>query len=143
MKPYQSLFKLYRDQPLESVFAHAYPIQDDYDKPFTNVAAQTIDGLDAWAFHQPRFSAKHPGAVPKLKNYLNYTFIRLLELEQHKSGKFFSFSEAQDWVAFNSGLQNSVGADLLAVFQKFRRTERTPSDRIYPDWVFKGCVPPN
>jgi len=48
MKAYESLFKRHRDQPLETVFAHFYPINSDYDEPFKLVARQTIDGIDAW-----------------------------------------------------------------------------------------------
>lgn len=73
MKAYESLFKLYRDQPLESVFAHFYPFKSsptaapDYDEPFRAIARVTVDGYDAWEFQQPRFKAKYTAAVPKLK----------------------------------------------------------------------------
>lgn len=143
MKPYQSLFKLYKAQPLEAVFAHAYPINEDYDRPFERVAEQTIDGRDAWDFHQTRFAVKHSGSVPKLKNYLNYTFVRLIELEQQEPGRFFVYSAQNDWVTFNTGLQNLVGSDLLAMFQHFQPAPHTPKDKTFPDWVFKGCYPPN
>ena len=57
MKAYESLFKLYREQPTEAVFAHCYPINFDFEKPFILVAEQTIDGLDAWNFrHQVQMS---------------------------------------------------------------------------------------
>jgi len=79
MKPYKSLYKLYKEQPLDSVFAHFYAIEGDYERPFKIVASHTSDGADAWVFHQPRFASKYPWAVPKLKNYLNYTFARLSE----------------------------------------------------------------
>ena len=42
------------------------------------------------------------------------------------------------------GLQNSFGADLLAIFQRYkpRSTPRYPQE-VRPDWVYKGCHPPN
>jgi hypothetical protein len=142
MKAYESLFKQYKEQPSDAVFAHFYPINFDYDRPFVIVAEQTIDGLDAWNFHQPRFTAKYPAAVPKLRNYLNYTFVRLLELERCHPGKFFKFSATSEWVCFNTGLQNQQGSDLLAVFQIYKPRSSGPT-KAYPDWVFKGCWPPN
>lgn len=48
MKPYESLFKLYRDQDLATVFAHVYAISGDYNEPFRLIAKQTMDGPDAW-----------------------------------------------------------------------------------------------
>ena len=48
MKAYRSLFKLYKEQPIESVFAHFYAINGDWDEPFRIVAAHTSDGIGAW-----------------------------------------------------------------------------------------------
>ncbi len=79
MKAYESLYKHHKAQSLDTVFAHFYPVQTNYDEPFLLVARQTMEGIDAWTFHQDKFKAKHPNTlVPKLKNYLNYTFKRLL-----------------------------------------------------------------
>jgi len=154
MKQYESLFRHYKDQSMDKVFAHAYPIkedpelplpptQDEYDEPFRLVARSTMDSYDAWAFLQPRFRKKYSNtAVPKLRNYLNYTFVRLLELEQKEPGRYFVFNADQQWCSFNTGLQNQHGSDLLAVFQKFIPRE-APKDRVFPDWVFKGCFAPN
>jgi Domain of unknown function (DUF3825) len=81
-------------------------------------------------------------AVPKLKNYLNYTFRRLLELERESPGKHFATCVGQNWTAFNTGLQNQYGADLLAVFERYK--PRGPDEeKTKPDWVFKGCHAPN
>lgn len=41
MKHYESLYKHYKDQSLDSVFAHFYPIDDDYERPFQLVAEGT------------------------------------------------------------------------------------------------------
>jgi len=143
MKAYESLFKLYKDQPLERVFAHFYPVQGNYDEPFRLIAKHTIDGYDAWGFNQEKFKVKYPYTeVPKLKNYLNYTFIRLRELEHGEPGRYFLCSDDQDWICFNTGLQNHHGADLLATFQKYKPKADSP-ERIVPDWVSKGCYASN
>jgi hypothetical protein len=145
MKAYTSLFKLYKEQPLGNVFAHFYPVTrnkidpPDWDEPFCAIARQTVDGYDAWGFHQERFRLKTPStAVPKLRNYLNYTFVRLCELERAVPGRFFSQSQDGDWVAFNTGLQNKFAADLFCIFQRYKAR---PGDgpAIKPDWVYKAC----
>jgi hypothetical protein len=146
MKAYDTLYKIHREQTLDTVFAHFYPItfgdEKDWDEPYKLVARQTLDGIDAWAFHQDRFKAKHSGsAVPKLKNYLNYTFKRLLEIERLQPGRFFVHSADGEWVTFNSGLQNLHAVDLLAVFQRYKARPEA-AERVYPDWVFKGCYTP-
>ena len=147
MKAYKSLYKLYKDQPLEGVFAHFYPIKrnpidaPDYDEPFKAIAKSTMDGYDAWNFQQPKFQVKYSHvAAPKLKNYLNYTFVRLVELEQAMPGRHFLLTAGQDWVCFNTGLQNSFGVDLLAIFQRYKAKSGAPVHHdVRPDWVFKGC----
>jgi hypothetical protein len=121
MRPYESLYKHYREQSPDTAFAHFYPLQNDYDEPFKIVARQTIDGIDTWQFHQERFKSKYPNtAVPKLKNYLNYTFIRLTQLEAAEPGRYFVHSKDDEWIAFNTGLHNTYGADLLAIFQRYK-----------------------
>src|SRR5579883_3356838 len=117
---YESLYKRHRNQAAATAFAHFYPVSGDFDKPFQTIASQTSDGLAAWQFQQDRFKQKYPHTqVPKLQNYLNYTFRRLLELEQASASSFFCVSDDDDWVTFNTGLQNIHGADLLAVFQRY------------------------
>lgn len=143
MKAYASLFKMHREQPIDEVFAHFYAIRGDYDEPFALVARQTVDGVDAWHFHQQRFKDKYANhAYPKLRNYLNYTFKRLVVLEQQEPGRFFVQSPDGDWITFNTGLQNAHGADLMAVFEKYKPRPGM-SERETPDWVFKGCYAPN
>jgi hypothetical protein len=143
MKAYHSLYKLHSGQAPETAFAHFYPVNGSYDEPFRLVAAQTMDGEDAWAFQQERFKTKYRGTnVPKLKNYLNYTFRRLLDLEQTAPGKHFIQSKDDMWTSFNTGLQNHHGSDLIAIFQKYKQREGYEV-RPVPDWVFKGCYTPN
>lgn len=147
MRAYRSLFRLFKEQPTESVFAHFYPIKGDYDEPFRMVARKTIDGYEAWQFQQPKFRVKYPHTdVPKLKNYLTYTFVRLVELENTDPGVYFSTSYDGLWTAFNTGLQNQFGADLLAVFERYKPREGAGEGSVWrqvPDWVFKGCYAPN
>lgn len=149
MKIYDSLFKQYRDQPLQNVFAHFYPVklqptdQPDYEEPFKAIARTTVDGYDAWEFQQQRFKTKYSSsAVPKLKNYLNYTFVRLISLEQATPGHFFHFSDDHQWVCFNTGLQNAHAVDLVAVFQKYKPRDGI-DEQAKPDWVYKGCYASN
>ena len=153
MEPYRSLFRNYKAQPLNTVFAHFYPIgqsnphtAEEYDEPFRLIARNTMDGYDSWSFQQPRFQARHPyTAVPKLRNYLNYTFVRLVDLQNanHSSvGQYFRESADQDWICFNTGLQNPHGADLLAAFQRYAPKAGAPS-KIVPDYVYKGCYTPS
>lgn len=139
---YETLYKRHRTQEPQTAFAHFYPIGGDYDEPFNIVARQTVDGIDSWHFQQQRFKAKHPYSVPKLKNYLNYTFKRLCELERFGTGQYFKFSSDGEWVAFNTGLSNLHSADLLATFQRYKPRPGA-EERVTPDWVFKGCYTPS
>jgi hypothetical protein len=127
---------------VSEVFAHFYPIHGDYDAPFKNVAASTMDGAESWAFQQERFKEKYPATnFPKLRNYLNYTFRRLVDLELNDPGCFFVRSKDEQWICFNTGLQNVHGADLIAVFERYKiRLDMLA--RPVPDWVFKGCYAP-
>jgi hypothetical protein len=144
MKAYESLLKLHKDQNPTSVFAHFYPMSQgaapaDWDAPMKAIANQSIDGYDAWTFVQERFRLKHSeSVVPKLRNYLNYTFVRLVHLEQDEPGNYFIFSRSNTWACFNTGLQNAFGADLLAIFEVYR-PKHDGNSFPRPDWVYKGC----
>jgi hypothetical protein len=149
LKEYGSIFRLFKDQPTYQVFAHFYPAKQpgnvlDFDAPFKELAKHTFDGFDSWTFQQERFRQKHSSSeVPKLKNYLNYTFVRLVTLEQESPGQYFHFTKNDEWVRFNTGLQNSFGADILATFQRYKPREGyIPDLRERPDWVYKGCHTP-
>jgi len=151
MKSYDSLFSLFGAQRQDTIFAHFYPPRKvnpsdptDYDEPFKQVAKISMDGYDSWTFQQAKFRTRHGySVVPKLKNYLNYTFVRLLTLEQETPGEYFFFNADQSWVSFNTGLQNSFGADLLAIFQRYQPKPGGPPANYRPDWVYKGCHPSN
>jgi hypothetical protein len=139
MRPYRSLYRRAQDQHVSSVFAHFYALNSDYDATWKSIARDTIDGFESWGFTQKRFIDQyHRTTVPKLKNYLDYTFVRLIDLEMLSPGEYFRFSEDGEWAAFNTGLQNSNGVDLLMVFEKYKPKPLGPP-RDSPDWVFKGC----
>ena len=116
----------------------------DYDAPFQEIARQSVDGYEAWTFRQERFRKKHRDSeVPKLKNYLNYTFVRLVTLETESPGKHFIYAKNDEWVRFNTGLQNAYGSDILATFQRYKPREGYSSPQVVrPDWVYKGCHTP-
>lgn len=143
MKIYESLFKQGGEQDASAVFAHFHKIDNDWDGSYAKVAKDTWDGVDAWHFKQERFKAKYAGQkFPKLKNYLNYTFKRLADLEQENPNEYFveNQSDNQNWISFNTGLQNRNGLDLFAIFERYEQREGQPQ-RVSPDWVFKGCYP--
>jgi hypothetical protein len=154
LKAYESLFGMYAQQKPETVFAHFYPVRknpasavvpDDFDEPFRELARLSLDGYDSWIFQQAKFRDKYTSsAVPKLKNYLNYTFVRLVTLEQGSPGEHFFLNADKTWICFNTGLQNSFGADLLATFQQYKPKPgcQAPQNKR-PDWVYKGCHPSN
>jgi hypothetical protein len=80
--------------------------------------------------------------VPKLRNYLNYTFRRLVDLENHEPGRYFITSADGNWITFNTSLQTIHGVDLLAIFERYKQRADAPRNDV-PDWVFKGCYPLN
>jgi hypothetical protein len=143
IKRYRSLYKRSGEQDVTTAFAHFYAVGGDYDEPWRAIARKTIDGFDAWGFSQDRFKRKYSrSAVPKLKNYLDYTFARLIDMELTTPGVHFFFTEDQDWVTFNTGLQNVHSVDLLAVFQRYKPRPDVPP-RPSTDWVYKGCYAAN
>jgi hypothetical protein len=142
MKQYRSLFRRSKSQGPETAFCHFYPVNGDYDALLIEVADKTSDGLDAWKFTQDRFASKYLCPVPKLRNYLDYTFVRLLDLESESPQRHFRLSSDGDWICFNTGLQNEHQADLLAIFQRYKARALDDS-RPKADWVFKGCFAPN
>jgi len=149
LENYTSLFRLYKEQPAASVFAHFYPPKrddapPDFDAPFKAIANATLDGFESWTFQQERFRRKHSSSeVPKLKNYLNYTFVRLVLLELQSPGDHFLVTVDDDWICFNTGLQNPFGADLLAVFQRFKpKPDGGRPTEGFPGRVYKGLWTP-
>lgn len=137
---YETLFTKAKDQDRRTAFSHFHPSRDpltgeyDFDAPFLTIAEKTFEGKDAWYFTQPRFENRYRSKPPKLRNYLQYTFVRLKELEQGDPGNYIIESADQNWACFNSGLQDKHSADLFCVFERYRGANLDTSS----DWVYKG-----
>lgn len=147
MKIYDSLFTQSKIQPKESAFAAFFPPaqrdfetpQERWDYPFKKIAERTSDGETAWGFVQEIYRSKYPAtAYPKLRNYLNYTFLRLLFLEEEDGGNYFITSKDGKNICFNSGLQDQFGHDLLLSFSQFNGD----TDEPHSDWVYNGTITP-
>jgi len=138
MKSYESLFKEKGQSPANA-FAHFFVKDGNYDKIYTDIANETSDGYDAWEFKQERFKSKNKqqGAVPKLKNYLKHTFLRLQELEKEEPQKFFFASRDGKFICFNTGLQNKLGNDIVMVFMNNEK-----NNGEYQDWVYNNFFTP-
>ena len=131
---------------MSEVFAHFYPEVDpltkkqDYDAPFKKLALRTLDGETAWYFTQTKFEEQYKNKPPKLRNYLSYTFVRLVELEDKYPGDFLVLSQDQSWICFNTGLQDKHSADLFAIFNRYQPRADSSNTRQYPDWVYRGSA---
>lgn len=142
MKTYDSLFTLSKDQLRETAFAAFFPPAGnrDFDLPFHWIAEKTLDGINAWMFEQEVFRKKYSFTkYPKLRNYLNYTFMRLQFLEDEDGGGYFIRSEDDKCICFNSGLQDKFESDLILTFEKF--VPRTQEEQ-HCDWVYTGVYTP-
>ena len=143
---YRSLYSRSRDQNQSEVFAFFPPDRDrlaessDYNAPWLKLAEATIEGSQSWEFSSEKYKKKYPHPCPKLRNYLQYTFVRLKELERESSGHFFIESADRKWACFNTGLQDRHSADLFSVFERYeeRRLERSAITR--PDWIYRGTL---
>lgn len=137
---YESLFTRGKEQDRRTAFAHFHPFTDpltawhDFDAPFVGIAEKTLEGKDSWYFTQPKFEKRYKSKPPKLRNYLQYTFARLKDLERAEPGNYFVASADNQWVCFNSGLQDHHSADLFCIFEKYRGVSPDTSS----DWVYKG-----
>lgn len=142
MKDYDSLFTQSRTQPRETAFAAFFPpTGQPFDTPFKWLAEKTLDGEMAWGFEQEVYRNKYSNTnYPKLKNYLNYTFIRLLVLENEDGGGYFITSPDGESICFNSGLQDKYSNDLILTFSKYIPNNMTES---HCDWVYRGANTPN
>jgi hypothetical protein len=137
---YESLFTKDKEQNRQTAFGHFHPFKDpltgeyDFDAPFLAIAEKTFEGKAAWYFTLPKFENRYRNKPPKLRNYLQYTFARLKDLEQGNPGNYFIESADQNWACFNSGLQDKHSADLFCVFERYHGANPDTSS----DWVYKG-----
>jgi hypothetical protein len=125
---YGSLVKRYKDQPTIEVFAHfGYRTDqgESWDTPYTRLARMAKP--EDWDFHRSQF--KRSGvSYPILTSYLNYTFLRLQELDR------IAYSSDGSRACFNTGLQTPNEKDIFATF--FRN--RLATDRDQPAWTLFG-----
>src|ERR1700682_4903859 len=143
---YRTLFKLYKQQPVNEVLAHFHPDKDpltgslDFSATFKKIASKTFEGATSRDFTLPRFQNKYSEKPPKLRNYLRYTFIRLRDLEMTAPGTYFVVSDDTHWVSFNTGLQDKHSADLFCVFQRYQPRTGQEQPKPAADWVYRGTV---
>jgi len=143
---YRALYQNRKDQPVEEVFAHFHPLRNqltdtlDFDAPFTALAEKTLDGKDSWYFTNAKFEDRYKNKPPKLRNYLNYTFLRLKDLETEDAGRYFVCSADDQWVCFNTGLQDRHSSDLYAIFERYRAAPNSAQTKPTADWVYKGTA---
>jgi hypothetical protein len=137
---YESLFTKGKEQDRKTAFGHFHPLKDsltgayDFDAPFLAIAEKTLEGKDAWYFTLPRFENRYRNKPPKLRNYLQYTFTHLKELELGEPGNYIVKSADWNWACFNSGLQDKHSADLFCVFERYNGANPDTCS----DWVYKG-----
>jgi hypothetical protein len=143
---YESLFTRSKLQDHQTAFAHFHPVTDpltgqhDFNAPFVAIAEKTIEDKAAWYFTQSKFENRYKNKPPKLRNYLQYTFSRLKELETAEPGSYFIESTDHNWACFNSGLQDRHSADLFCIFERYQGPNPTkgPKPSTRSDWVYKG-----
>lgn len=146
VQQFKGLYQNRKDQPATEVFAHFHPLRKelshalDFDAPFTALAEKTLDGKDAWYFTSEKFEDRYRNKPPKLRNYLNYTFLRLKDLEAAETGRFFVGSPDDQWICFNTGLQDRHSSDLCAIFERYHAKNDEKSIKPMADWVYKGTA---
>ena len=125
MKSYKSLYKRYKDQPNDEIFAlFRWNSQqgEDWETPFERLA--NLAKPEDWNFRTSRF--KNPKQnYPILMSYLNYTFMRLQELG------LISYSSDGSKACFNTGIQTRDEKDIYATFFKNKQAAQYNA----PDWT--------
>lgn len=125
---YVSLVRRYKDQPATEVFAHfGYRADqgESWETPYEKLSRMAK--TEEWDFHRSQF--KHPNhAYPILTGYLNYTFLRLQELDR------IAYSSDDSRACFNTGLQTPNEKDIFATF--FRNKLAAEKDK--PTWTLFG-----
>ena len=124
-KIYTTLFKRYKDQPTNEVFAHfgwKAKEGEGWETPFERLA--NLAKPEDWNFITSRFKRVDQN-YPILMNYLNYTFLRIQELG------LISYSEDGSRACFNTGLQTRDEKDIYATFFSNKKA----SEHNYPDWT--------
>lgn len=116
---YESLFRRYHAQPKSSAFAF-FPYREElgesWDEPFRKLANLAVK--ENWSS-----SSSPKENLDVLRNYLNFTFLRL----QEEKKIVYERTNA----CFNTGLQTQLGVDIIALFN---RNQREASE----DWYSVG-----
>jgi hypothetical protein len=131
---FKSLFLRHPRQDYREICAH-FPWEGDreqnnandlsWEEPFQKLA-QMAKG-EQWNFQRNQFTTKYSNQkFPILTSYLNYTFLRLQDLDR------LAYSEDGVSMCFNTGLQTPEEKDIYAVF--FRH--QAPDKCHRPNWVF-------
>lgn len=136
---YENLFSKSKFQDKSKVFAKFfYPKNASPHQPFLWIASKAIGGEAVWGFKQERFQTQYDNPIPKLLNYLEYTFLRLQTLENEQPGTYFIYSGDKKNVCFNTGLQDNLGNDLMLSFKAL-----TPRSGFQDsDWSFDTVLTP-
>src|SRR6266581_615857 len=110
LKSYASLTKRYKEQSAGQMFANFFHQKgESWETPYEKLAHMAKE--EGWNFNRIQF--KLPGqSYPILTNYLNYTFLRLQELNQIR------YSSDETRACFNTGLQTPNEKDIFATFYK-------------------------
>lgn len=118
------LYRRSKAQSFNDVFAFFPKEGDDWDAAFHKLAEMAMQG-ERW--ENPSFPK---GNVEILKNYLNYTFLRLQD-----EGKIL-YAQNGDWACFNTGLQTREhGKDIIATFRRSATAACSSGDGMAP-WTF-------
>lgn len=128
-RDYKSLYRRYYDQPATEVFAF-FPFNRDagetWEHPFKELAnmAKTED----WDFCHAEFR-KPNVELPILHNFLNYTFLRLLQQAK------IAYTPDGSGACLNTGL---ITADEKEIFAVFDRDSRSEHEHRFNDWRLRG-----
>jgi hypothetical protein len=129
---YESLTKRYKEQDSRSIFAffpYNQSLGENWETPYEKLAKMAK--YEEWNFKRPEFLIKYEDQkFPVLSNYLNYTFLRVQELD------LIVYSSDGDKACFNTGLMTSRGKDIFATFFKNKQAET----RDQYDWTFYSFV---
>ena len=128
MSGYTCLARRYKDQPSAEIFAHfGYRGNEGetWEAPYEKLARMAKD--EEWNFHRSEY--RKPGQnYPILTNYLNYTFIRVLDEDK------IVYSSDGDRACFNTGLQTKNEKDIYATFFRNKQAQ----ERGQPSWTLFG-----
>lgn len=125
---YADLVRRYKGQPSREVFAHfSYKGQDgeSWETPYERLARMAKP--EDWNFKRLEFR-RDGSSFPILTSYLNYTFLRIQQLDA------VSFSEDGSRSCFNTGLQTPNEKDIFATFYR----NKYAGERDQPDWILYG-----